>query len=157
MTPFRPHNLRFNEARAFSAGNQDRFMATLAAEDGFNEARAFSAGNLGLGGIRGARIAHASMRPAHSAREIQEGASLLDGGDAASMRPAHSAREIWTLQAFLPGKFGCFNEARAFSAGNHLGWRLHAVGYPRFNEARAFSAGNLVSTNPMSSESLPLQ
>ena len=61
----------FNEARAFSAGNPYRPSPIPEEENGFNEARAFSAGNRRHDGPR-QRGGRASMRPAHSAREISE-------------------------------------------------------------------------------------
>ena len=60
---------------------------------GFNEARAFSAGNLHADTADQPR-AMASMRPAHSAREIVPTAERVRRWEFASMRPAHSAREI---------------------------------------------------------------
>ena len=82
------------------------------------------------------------MRPAHSAREIEKQPRIRDGEPAASMRPAHSAREI--DRSGEPGgtRSTGFNEARAFSAGNHPKRTTLMTETPRFNEARAFSAGN---------------
>ena len=59
----------------------------------FNEARAFSAGNRVLDELV-VVVDRASMRPAHSAREIWNDQEDRDFVDVASMRPAHSAREI---------------------------------------------------------------
>ena len=59
----------FNEARAFSAGNPGLAGGGLRPPSSFNEARAFSAGNLERDLIH-CGPHHASMRPAHSAREI---------------------------------------------------------------------------------------
>ena len=58
------------------------------------------------------------MRPAHSAREIND---IPIGGKheaPASMRPAHSAREIGARAYGSAAVGASFNEARAFSAGN---------------------------------------
>ena len=85
---------RFNEARAFSAGNPDASFDVLLVLRRFNEARAFSAGNPG--------------RDDHGVRE-----------PVASMRPAHSAREIGDVRRRRVVGSSGFNEARAFSAGNH--------------------------------------
>ena len=83
------------------------------------------------------------MRPAHSAREILQIEIKRPGIDVASMRPAHSAREIAMLTSTSSPSHGGFNEARAFSAGNHGHWHFGCHRQCSFNEARAFSAGNL--------------
>ena len=58
------------------------------------------------------------------------------------MRPAHSAREIGASAEGWTASHQYFNEARAFSAGNHPREKPETGGLPNFNEARAFSAGN---------------
>ena len=63
---------RFNEARAFSAGNHRQSVGISDIEWGFNEARAFSAGNPAPVARKCALLIDASMRPAHSAREIHD-------------------------------------------------------------------------------------
>ena len=60
---------RFNEARAFCAGNQRELSWQNYSSLCFNEARAFCAGNRRVG-ARLVRELPASMRPALSAREI---------------------------------------------------------------------------------------
>ena len=114
----RAGRLRFNEARAFSAGNQfNRYMRWEPLR-GFNEARAFSAGNRPTSQASRCRTTCASMRPAHSAREIRAVADMRASVCPASMRPAHSAREITPPRSRTARGGSCFNEARAFSAGN---------------------------------------
>ena len=108
---------RFNEARAFSAGNRGNCPILAWYTTSFNEARAFSAGNPCCAAAGLARRV-ASMRPAHSAREIpKEDKEKVEVKDA-SMRPAHSAREIRISSWTCSEACNCFNEARAFSAGN---------------------------------------
>ena len=89
------HHERFNEARAFCAGNRSLAVRTLSSEPSFNEARAFCAGNRHQ--CRRLPIAsnEASMRPALSAREIVPYRIEYDMTGFASMRPALSAREIY--------------------------------------------------------------
>ena len=89
-------DVRFNEARAFSAGNRTGSQEILAVRGGFNEARAFSAGNL-------------PDRP--PARFQDQGFNEARAFSAGNLRPATK----WKRP-------GCcrFNEARAFSAGNLL-------------------------------------
>ena len=132
----------FNEARAFSAGNRLASRQEHHREWSFNEARAFSAGNQ-FSSSSESTVYIASMRPAHSAREILDEIQPESRNARASMRPAHSAREIRGLDRRPRSRIWCFNEARAFSAGNRPAsptWCASGIG---FNEARAFSAGNL--------------
>ena len=107
----------FNEARASSTGSMSATSRACAGRTGFNEARASSTGS--SGGWRGAcLLRHASMRPAHQAREV----------------PAFLGPEKRSMQ--------CFNEARASSTGSTSpvsGKDCHKAG---FNEARASSTGS---------------
>ena len=89
-----PPASRFNEARAFCAGNWRGRPPRRPPATGFNEARAFCAGNWRGHPGPGAGHHGASMRPAHFAREIRMGRRRGDDGQRASMRPAHFAREI---------------------------------------------------------------
>ena len=84
----------------------------------FNEARAFCAGNYRWAQGGGLVRDQASMRPAHFAREIRGDAPADTAHRRAPMRPAHFAREIFPAQY---GQTACragFNEASAFCAGN---------------------------------------
>ena len=60
----------------------------------------------------------------------------------ASMRPARFAREIASDPSINDLAARCFNEARAFCAGNLAAKHDNMGGRRCFNEARAFCAGN---------------
>ena len=83
----------FNEARAQCAGSSPPARRRPRRGRRFNEARAQCAGSW-RPGAAARRGREASMRPAHSAREV--GHQLAHHGAVAhaSMRPAHSAREV---------------------------------------------------------------
>ena len=84
------------------------------------------------------------MRPAHSAREIEEIAAELEFTPEASMRPAHSAREI-CLRNRQRAKSRHASMRPAHSAREILPPTLQRRWINAgFNEARAFSAGNQV-------------
>ena len=116
-SPCRRPRRGFNEARASSAGSTGWTRPDARPSDCFNEARASSAGSMYAPG-QGNFGPAASMRPAHQAREVSEGAICRDDFGRASMRPAHQAREVPTAATSRAGAGGGFNEARASSAGS---------------------------------------
>ena len=84
------------------------------------------------------------MRPAHSAREIEQDWLESYSCEIASMRPAHSAREISTPAEYPTCRRPRFNEAPRIQRGKSTTFCSTKGGkLARFNEARAFSAGNL--------------
>ena len=92
---------RFNEARAFCAGNRPPVRRPARNTGRFNEARAFCAGNREVV-MKSTGEIRASMRPALSAREIVVVPDGMDVLFLASMRPALSAREITRVLGLRP-------------------------------------------------------
>ena len=133
---------RFNEARAFCAGNCRRDRTSPPPGKCFNEARAFCAGNSLAALWRPVDPCAASMRPARFAREIFRTHPNQIHTRYASMRPARFAREILQSVIGFIVLLLRFNEARAFCAGNSQEGHRWPTDRRGFNEARAFCAGN---------------
>ena len=94
----------------------------------------------------------ASMRPAHYAREVTRAQAAPARAQTASMRPAHYAREVRRRGTCRPARAPRFNEARALCAGSYRRRRQAGRDGRRFNEARALCAGSLGTDNNRSDD-----